>query len=298
MHVFITGGSGQTGPAIVSELIAAGHNVSGLARSDESASRLDSLGVSPIRGSLEDLEVLGEAAASADGVVHMAYGGDFADPEPMMRRDVAAIEALGGALEHTGKPLVITSGTLVMPVGREATERDDPDANGLAPFRVAGEQTCLKFAGRRVRASVIRLAPTVHGPQDHGFIPALINTARKTGQSAYVEAGANRWPAVHRRDAAVLFRLALENAPAGSVFHGVAENVRMKDIAEEVGRRLHMPTVSLTPDEAASHFSSRFMAMIYGADVPASGARTRAQLNWSPTQMSLLEDLALGDYLR
>ncbi|MFF9019690.1 SDR family oxidoreductase [Streptomyces eurythermus] len=298
MHVFVTGGTGQTGPAVVAELVAAGHSVTGLARSDAAAARLESLGATPHRGSLDDLDSLRAGAAAADGVLHMAYGGDFSDLDAMTRRDRTAIEALGRPLEHSGKPLVVTSGTLVMPAGRETTERDEPDPAGIAAFRVAGERAGLGFAARGVRASVVRLAPTVHGPEDHGFIPMLIATARKTGVSAYIGDGANRWPAVHRLDAAVLFRLALEKAPAGSVLHGVAESgVTLKSIAETIARRLSLPTTSLTPTEAAAHFVSPFMATAYGFDGPVSSTHTRKLLDWSPTHPTLLEDLEHGDYL-
>jgi nucleoside-diphosphate-sugar epimerase len=297
MHIFVTGGSGLTGPAVVAEILAAGHAVTGLARSDAAAARLESLGATPHRGSLEDLDRLRSGADAADGVLHMAYGGDFADPDSMMRRDRTAIETLGSVLEYSGKPLVITSGTLVMPAGQQSTELDEPDQAGIASFRIAGEQACLGFAPRGVRASVVRLAPTVHGPGDYGFIPMLITTARKTGVSAYVGDGTNRWPAVHRLDAAVLFRLALEKASAGSVLHGAAENVTMKSIAETIGRALGLPVVSLTPDEAATHFISPFMATAYGFDGPVSSARTREQLGWSPSHPALLDDLTRGDYL-
>ncbi|MFB7947515.1 SDR family oxidoreductase [Kitasatospora phosalacinea] len=298
MHVFVTGGSGQTGPAVVAELVAAGHTVTALARSDAAAARLEPLGATPHRGSLDDLDSLRSGAGAADAVLHMAYGGDFSDLDDMMRRDRAAIRALGGPLEGTGKPLVVTSGTLVMPAGREATEEDEPDGAGIAAFRIAGERACLDFAARGVRASVVRLAPTVHGPADHGFIPMLVATARATGVSAHVGDGANRWPAVHRHDAAVLFRLALEQAPAGSVLHGVAENgVTLRSIAGTIARGLDLPTASLTPAEAATHFASPFMAAAYAFDGPVSSTRTRDLLGWSPTGPTLLEDLAHGDYL-
>ncbi|RKN45021.1 SDR family oxidoreductase [Streptomyces hoynatensis] len=298
MRVFVTGGSGLTGPAVVAELLAAGHTVTGLARSDAAAARLKALGATPLRGSLEDLDSLRRGAGAADGVLHMAFGGDFADPEDLTRRDLTAIETLGRALENTGKPFVSTSGTLVMPAGRLSTEKDEPDADGPAAFRVPGERACLGFAARQVRASVVRLAPTVHGPKDHGFIGMLVATARRTGVSAYVGDGGNRWPAVHRRDAAVLFRLALEKAPAGSVLHGVAESgVPLRSVAETIGRVLGLPTSSLTPDEAAAHFTSPFMAAVYGYDAPVSGAHTQELLGWSPTHPSLLDDLEHGDYL-
>ncbi|WP_369188487.1 SDR family oxidoreductase [Streptomyces sp. R08] len=297
MHVFVTGGSGQTGPTVVAELVSAGHTVTGLARSAAAADLLESLGAAPHHGSLDDHDSLRRGAQVADGVLHMAYGGDFSDLDDMMRRDLAAIEALAQPLENSGKPLVITSGTLVMPENRETTEQDEPDPSGIAAFRIAGERACLDFADRGVRASVVRLAPTVHGPEDHGFIPMLIATARKSGVSAYVGDGTNRWPAVHRRDAAVLFRLALENAPAGSVLHGVAETgVTMKSIAETIARNLDLPTVALTPDQAAGHFISPFMARVYGLDVPVSSSYTKELLGWSPTHPTLLEDLEHGDY--
>ncbi|MQY28775.1 SDR family oxidoreductase [Nocardia aurantia] len=298
MHVFVTGGTGLTGPAIVTELIAAGHTVTGLARSDAAAARLESLNATPLRGALEDLDTLRRGAEASDGVVHMAFGGDFADPDDMMHRDRTAIETLGRALRGTGKPLICTSGTLVMPLGRETTERDAPDPNGLAPFRIPGETTCLGFADEGVRAGVIRLAPTVHGPGDHGFIGMLIATARKTGVSAYVGDGTNRWPAVHRLDAAVLFRLALEGAPAGSVLHGVAEpGIAFERIATTIARGLGLPAVSLTPDQAATHFVSPFMATVYGTDAPVSSAYTRESLGWKPIHPTLLDDLEHGDYL-
>jgi nucleoside-diphosphate-sugar epimerase len=298
MHVFVTGGSGLTGPAVVAELVAAGHTVTGLARSDAAAARLVSLGATPHRGSLEDLGSLRSGAEVADGVLHMAFGGDFADPDDMMRRDRTAVETLGEALEHSGKAFVSTSGTLVMPAGREATEKDEPDPAGIAGFRIPGERACLGFADQGVRASVVRLAPTVHGPGDYGFIGMLVATARTTGISAYVGDGGNRWPAVHRLDAAVLFRLALEKAPAGSVLHGVAESaVTLKSVAETIARGLGLPAVSLTPDEAAAHFPSPFMATVYGFDAPVSSSYTQELLGWSPTHPALLDDLEHGDYL-
>jgi nucleoside-diphosphate-sugar epimerase len=297
MHVFVTGGSGLTGPAVVAELIAAGHTVTGLARSDAAAARLESLGATPHPGSLDDLGSLRAGAEAADGVLHMAFGGDFSDPGDMMRRDRTAIETLGRILVNSGKPFVSTSGTLVMPAGRESTEQDEPDTAGLAAFRIAGERACLDFAGRGVRASVVRLAPSVHGPGDYGFLGMLVDTARKTGKSAYVGDGANRWPAVHRLDAAVLFRLALEAAPAGSVLHGAAENVPFRSIAETIGRGLDLPVVSLTPDEAAGHYASPFMATVYGFDAPVSSTFTRELLGWSPTGPDLLDDIQHGDYL-
>jgi nucleoside-diphosphate-sugar epimerase len=298
MHLFVTGGTGTTGPAVVTELIAAGHTVTGLARSDVSARHLEALGAAVHRGSLDDLDSLRAGSEGADGVLHMGYGGDFAKPDEMMHRDTNAIDTFGRVLEGSDKPLVITSGTLVLPLDRESNETDEPLRDGIAGFRVAGERACLAFADKGVRAIVVRLAPTVHGPKDHGFIPMLIATARAKGVSAYVGGGTNRWPAVHRHDAATLFRLALETASPGSVLHGVAETgVAFKDIAETIGRRLGLPTVSLSREEAATHYVSPFMGMIYGVDAPVSSARTQHRLGWTPTHEGLLHDLEHGDYL-
>jgi nucleoside-diphosphate-sugar epimerase len=297
MHVFVTGGTGQTGPAIVIELLEAGHQVTGLARSDAAIDRLNSLGATPLRGSTDDLDLLTMAASRADAVVHMANGGDFSDPADMTRREVAAINALGEGLVGTGKALVTTSGTLVLPPGRLSTEQDAADPSSIGALRIPGEHACLGFAARGVRAVVLRLAPTVHGPRDHGFVPMLVSTARRTGTSAYVGDGANRWPAVHRLDAARLYRLALEHAPAGEVVHGVGEpGVELKDIAQQIGNELGLPTSSVTPEQAPSHFGSPFMAVVFGTDAPVSSAHTQELLGWTPTHQTLLEDLEDGDY--
>jgi nucleoside-diphosphate-sugar epimerase len=298
MKVFVTGGSGQTGPAIVRELIRGGHEITGLARSDAAATTLADLGAEVLRGSLEDLDVLAGAASTTDGVVHMAYGGDYADPEGMICREVNAVTAIGKALEGSSKPFIVTSGTLVLPHGAPASEDTTPDRDGPAAARLAGEDTCLAFVDKGVRAIVLRLAPTVHGPNDHGFMPMLIRTARDKRVSAYVGDGSNEWPAVHRDDAAVLYRLALESAPAGSVLHAVAENVRFADIATTIGQGLNVPTASITPEDATAHYVSPFMALLYAADAPASSDHTRQLLNWKPMRADLLNDLAHGDYLR
>lgn len=298
MHVFLTGGSGQTGPAVVTELLAAGHTVTGLARSERSATRLHELGAGAVRGSLDDLDVLTAGAAAADGVVHLAFGGDFADRGALAERDRRAIEALGAPLVGTGRPLVVTSGTLVMAAGRTAHEQDPPDPGSVAAFRLVGEQACLDLARRGVRAVVLRLAPTVHGPRDHGFVPVFVAAARRHGVVAHPGDGSNRWPAVHRRDAARLYRLALESAPAGAVLHGVGEEaVRIGDLATRVGRGLGLPTAALPPQAFAEHLGSPFLATVFALDVPASSAATRDLLGWSPQEPGLLADLADGDYL-
>lgn len=256
-----------------------------------------SLGATPHPGSLDDLDSLRSGAEAADGVLHMAYGGDFADPDGLVRRDTAAIEALGGALVGSGKPFVSTSGTLVTRAGRVGTERDAPDPGSVAAFRIPGERACLRFADRGVRACVVRLAPTVHGPGDHGFIPALIAAARRAGVSAYIGDGANRWPAVHRADAARLFRLALEGAPVGSVLHGVGESaVAIRDVAGRIARELGVPTASLTLDQAVEHLGNPFLARFFSLDVPVSSEHTQALLGWEPRHPTLLDDLGTGDY--
>lgn len=298
MHVFVTGGTGQTGPAIVTELIGSGHTVTGLARSDAAADRLRALGAIVLAGSMEDLDTLAAGASGADGVVHMANGGDFADPQAMTRREVAAIGALGQALVGTGKPLVSTSGTLVLAAGQVGAELDGADPGSIGSLRIPGEQACLSFAEQGVRAVVLRLAPTVHGPRDHGFIPMLIAAARATGISAYVGDGANRWPAVHRLDAADLYRLALENAASGQVLHAVAENaIPFRSIAQKIGDTLGLPVRSVSDEDAGEHFGNPFMARVFGTDAPASSQHTRQLLGWTPNHRTLLDDLAHGDYL-
>ena len=299
MHVFVTGGSGLTGPAIVRELLSAGHTVTGLARSEASAARLRQLGASTHSGSLDDLDSLRAGAAAADGVVHMAFGGDFADPQALVRRDTAAIHALGEGLLTSGapdRPILMTSGTFAMRAGSVSTERDSPADEAIAWFRIPGERACLSFAERGLRPGAVRLAPTVHGPGDYGFIPMMISAARRTGVAGYVGDGV-RWPAVHRLDAATLFRLALENGPAGSAYHGAAENVELKAVAEIIGDQLGLPVRSLTIDQATEHFGNPFMALAYGTDAPAASDWTRETLSWQPTNPTLLDDLRDGDYL-
>ena len=297
MHVFVTGGTGQTGPAIITELIGSGHTVTGLARSAPSATRLEALGATPVLGSMDDLASLADGASRADGVVHMAVAGDFSDPADITRREVAAIQALGEALVDTGKPLITTSGTLVMPTGRISSERDAADPSSIGSLRIPGERACLSFAARGVRAVVLRLAPTVHGPRDHGFVPMLIAAARTTGTSAYVGDGSNRWPAVHRLDAANLYRLALEQAPAGHVVHAIGEDaIPFTSIAETIGAKLGVPVRSVNADHAAAHFSNPFMAAVFGTDAPASSQLTQQLLGWAPQHRTLLEDLEHGDY--
>ncbi len=293
MRVFVTGASGWIGSAVVPELIGAGHQVIGLARSDAAAAALAAAGAAAQRGALDDLDSLRRGAAASDGVIHLAYIHDFSQSENALRIDQRAIETLGAALAASDRPLVIASAVLGVAPGRVATERDAPDA--AANPRIASAQAALSFATRGVRSSVVRLSLSVHGDGDHGFVATLIDIARTTGVSGYIGDGSNRWPAVHRRDAAHLFRLALETAPAGAVLHGVAdEGVPVRAIAEVIGRQLNVPVTSVSPDEAGDHFG--WLAMFLGADVPASSAVTRALLGWQPTHPGLIEDLDQGHY--
>ena len=292
MKIFVTGATGFIGSAIVQDLIRAGHQLLGLARSDAGAKSLVAAGAAVYRGSLEDLESLRSGAAASDGVIHTAFIHDFANYAPAAEKDRRAIETLGAALAGSGRPFVVTSGTLLLQrQGPLATEEDAADAN----FPRKSEQAVLSVASQRVRVSSLRLPPSVHGRGDHGFVPALINLAREKGISAYVGDGLNRWPAVHRLDAAPLYRLALEKGSAGASYHGVAdEGVPFREIAEVIGRRLNVPVVSKSPEEAANHFG--WLAHFVGIDCPASSAQTQQQLGWAPKQHGLITDLDQTHY--
>ncbi len=296
MRVFVTGASGWIGTAVVPELIGAGHEVAGLARSDASAKALEAAGAQVLRGDLEDLESLRSGAAGADGVIHLAYNHDFSDIPGAAATDLRAIETLGAVLEGSDRPLVITSGTLgVTSGGAVATEQDMPELRPGAHPRIAGAQAALAFASRGVRSAVVRLAPSVHGKGDNGFVPTLIGIARDKGVSGYIGDGSNRWTAVHRLDAAQLFRLALEKAPAGTVVHGVAdEAVATRDIAEVIGRHLGLPVTAIAPEDAAGHFG--WMSRFFSMDSPASSAITRKLLDWQPAHPGLIDDLDQGHY--
>lgn len=299
MRVLVTGATGWIGTAVVPELIGAGHSVIGLARSDASAAALVDAGAEAVRGSLEDLEALRSAAEAADGVVHLAFkneeafAGDFAAAAVADRN---AIASLGAALEGSRRPLIVTTGLAAHPSGTHVTEDDPADTTTVAGERMLAEEMVRSLAASGVRSASVRLSPSVHGKGDPGFAAVLVAIAREKGVSAYIGDGQNHWPAVHRRDAARLFRLALEKAPAGSVLHGAAEEgVPFRAIAEAIGRSLDVPTASIAPEQAVEHFG--WMAGFAALDIRASSTKTRERVGWEPTQPGLVQDIEQGEYL-
>lgn len=279
MHVFVTGATGYIGCAVVRELISSGHTVTSLCRSEEKGSELHAAGAEVLYGTLNDLDTLRSGAAAADGVIHLAFTNDFSDFEGALALDLRAVEVMGAALEGSGKPFITTS-----------------HANGHAV-----DDAVLAMAERSIRASIVLLSPSVHSEGDRGFVPMMINTARAKGFAAYIGDGSNRWPAVHRLDAAVLYRLALESSPAGSRLLGAGdEGIPLREIAEVIGRQLSVPAVSITPEEAADHFG--FLGAIASLDITSmyntaqASLATRELLGWQPVQPGLIADLEEGHY--
>lgn len=292
MRVFVTGATGFIGSAIVQELIGAGHQVLGLARTEAAAVALSAAGAQVHRGDLEDLESLRKGVAMSDGVIHTGFNHDFSNFKAHCEADRRAIEAMGAALEGTDRPLIVTSGTALLAPGALATEASMQTSGSP---RVASEEAAISIAAKGVHVSVVRLAPSVHGDGDHGFVPMLIGIAREKGISAYLGEGQNRWPAVHRLDAARLFRLALEKGTAGARYHGVAEEgVPFREIAGVIGRRLNIPVISRAPEEAADHFG--WFAHFAAIDNLASSRQTREQLGWQPAGPGLIEDIDRPNY--
>jgi nucleoside-diphosphate-sugar epimerase len=290
MRVFVTGGTGFIGSLVVEELVRSGHQVLGLARSDEAEQKLKAAGAEALRGTLSDLDVLKKGAASTDGVIHMGFSNDFGNYIEAIEKDLDAVKAIGAALVGTDKPFVNTGGTLgVSGLGRIATEEDK---GPVEMPRAASEEECIGLGAKGVRSSVVRLAPCVHDVDRQGFASVLAQIAAQKGISAYVGNGSNVWPAVHRRDAAHLFCLALENAAARLRLNAVAEEaIPIKEIAETIGRNMNIPVKSISRGEAQEHFG--FFAQIISLDNPTSGARTRTLMNWTPTHAKLLEDINL-----
>ena len=296
MRVFVTGATGFIGTAIVQELLSAGHQVLGLARSDVSAQKLIDAGAEAHRGDLEDLDSLKSGAAQSDGVIHAGFIHDFTRLPEVCLVDKIAIETIGNVLAGSNRPFIVTSGTALVSPGKLATEDIIPPLNPAWPR--ASEQAGDAVAGLGVRAAAIRLSPSVHGDDDkQGFIPIMINIAREKGFSGYVGEGLNQWNAVHRLDAAHLFRLALENAAPGARYHASAEEaITVKTIAEAIGKQLNLPVKSVSPEAAAEHFG--WFAHMAAIDCPASSQWTQEHLHWHPTHSTLLTDIGNGVYTK
>jgi len=297
MKVFVTGATGFVGSAVVKELINAGHQVLGLARNDAAAKALLLAGAEVHRGDLEDRESLRQGANAADGIIHLGFIHDFTRFKAVCEIDCIAIETIGNTLIGTNRPFIVTSGTLIVSPGQLATEDKLPDYGGQNP-RIASEKAVDALAAKNVCVSVVRLSPSVHGEGDfHGFVPTLIEIARRTGSSAYIGEGKNRWTAVHRLDAAVLFRLALEQASPGARFHGVAEeSIEIKTLAEAIGKQLGLPVISKSKQEAAAHFT--WFEHFVSIDGPASASLTRERLGWEPKHQTLIQDLKQDIYFK
>lgn len=295
MRVFVTGASGWIGSAVVPELLGAGHEVVGLARSDAAATAIAAAGAQVRRGGLDDLDVLRAGAEDSDGVIHLGYKHDFSNMAEGARTERAAVGTLGTALEGSGRPFLIAAGVAMIAPGRLVTENDPMPASGPDAPRGGGEELALSFAAAGVRSVSVRFSTTVHGEGDIGFIARLVEVARERGLSGYVGDGANRWPAVHRADAAQLVRIALEQAEPGSVVHAVAEEgVPARTIAEEIGRQLDLPVASIAPQDMGAHFG--WIGGFFAVDMPASSALTQERLGWTPTHPGLIDDLRAKYY--
>jgi len=291
MRVFVTGAGGFIGKAVILDLLKNGHQVLGLARSDPSADAISKAGAEVLRGDIEDLESLENGAKSADGVIHLAFIHDFADFERVLAVDRAAIQTMGDAMTGTGKPLVIASGSMLLPKGSLATEDTPTETGSVFAQRAKSEDIVRALSkDKQVRGSVVRLSPTVHGAGDQGFITMLGGMARKNGFVTNVGDGSSRWPAVHRDDAATLFRLAVEKGAAGATYHGVAEQgIPTKEINDAISRKTGLPVENKSGEEAGQALG--FFAMILGADNPVSSERTQKELGWHPTQPTLIKDI-------
>lgn len=295
MNVFVTGASGWIGSAVVDELIAAGHQVTGLARSDASAASLAAKGVAVRRGDLDDLDAIRAGAAEAEAVLHLANKHDWSDPAASNRAERGAVEALVAVLEGTGRPLLLASGTAGLAQGRPATEADRSPFHGPEAPRGGSENLALDAVARGVHAVSLRFAPTVHGTGDHGFVASIVAVAREKGVSAYPGDGSNRWPAVHRSDAARAVVLGLAEASAGDVLHVVAEQgVPTREVAEAIGRAYGLPVESVPAERVAEHFG--WIGGFFGLDMAASSEATRRLLDWTPTGPTLIEDIDAGAY--
>lgn len=302
MRVFVTGASGWIGSAVIPELLAAGHRVTGLARSDTSAAAVHELGAETLRGDLDDLGTIRAGADAADAVVHLGFKHDFTRFAESGATERAVLETFIDDLDGSGRPLLFAAGVAGITPGRAVTENDATPAVGPEAPRGGGEELALSSVSRGVRPVALRFAPSVHGDGDHGFVSTLTQIAREKGSAAFVGDGSNRWAAVHRSDAARLVRLTLEataaataDAPAPQVVHAVAEEgIAARDIAAAIGSALDLPVTSISPDDAAAHFG--WMARFFAIDMPASSALTRERLSWTPTGPTLLDDLASGSY--